>query len=394
MWKVEQVVWPSPWTAVPPKHTGDQHRWHHYPMQWLPVAAFIGDAHIRPQTESPLFRLPRELRDRIWSLALSTYCDEEKPYPRKIQVWRPDLTGPRRLDTALLETCRAVYMETWDRPIRQTTLVIHEGSEEDRPPPGLGRIHTRPSEWSFFLPAWQLLLLRHVDLTFQQIAMTAGRSGIEDWIARVTDAKRGARRIMRRIAPMVDEKNGKAGHSPVAVNFVENVLLPAANRGLKSLIVRVNRMDWWTWTDEPVTDKDLEDALTKGKVLNLPKPMLIFHPKSSEEADPDMLGLPADDFEFTLVLETWGGKLNQLNRVIDYAKEWTFNIPLRGDEGRGDPLNTARRDLVWDGQILDRSWLMQGRAGMMRAAWIPKETHIHARVIKYAGRAGARRSSS
>lgn len=320
-------------------------------MAWADTSRF------HPQSASLFFRLPREIRENIYYLVLGTHCDEDNPYPRDSDIWRPDLTGPRRIyGTALLRTCRAVYMETWDRPILDTTLVIHEGSHQDRPQPK--RIdgvmyHVRPSKPSFHLQAWHCLLLQRMDLTFQQIRLEG--NGLEDWIRRVEFKKRHARRMMHALAEMADERIEKHGGQPRVKEFVESRLMPL---GLRSIVVRINRMDWWRWTDEPIPEGDKLDAATaKGQVLKLPQPKLLFHP----ETGGDTLVLPGDEFEFKLILETWGPKVPQLNRVVAHTTQFTFDIPRdAGEDDGGNENSIQMRTLTWDGNAVHLKWKDEG----------------------------------
>lgn len=75
-----------------------------------------------PQSASPLFKVPREIRDYIFKLALTTYEDPSKPcnvetqvpgcYQRSFPHHRPGHYHHLRTDTALLRTCRLVHNET------------------------------------------------------------------------------------------------------------------------------------------------------------------------------------------------------------------------------------------------------------------------------------------
>ncbi|KAH6972994.1 hypothetical protein BKA56DRAFT_593126 [Ilyonectria sp. MPI-CAGE-AT-0026] len=90
-----------------------------------------------PQDNSPLFSLlPPEVRSQIFSYALTDFPD---PSPKKrYKDWtiykRPAYSAPRRNDTRLLRTCRAVYRECWFMPflLKEHT---HWIGHEDRAPP-------------------------------------------------------------------------------------------------------------------------------------------------------------------------------------------------------------------------------------------------------------------
>jgi hypothetical protein len=278
-------------------------------------------------------------------MALETYPDPTKPYPTRGTLWRPNMSGPRRIDTSLLQACRAVYIETWALPVMQTTLVIHEGSAEDLPQPKLQRqerLYRRAGQPIFFLQAWQVLLLRHIEVTFQQIRLED--NGLEDWLCRVDGARRQSRSLVRELA---DEAQA-AGDDGAAKDFVETSLLGVE---IRSLTMRMNRRDWWTWTNSPPPpDADLDWEAKRGYILRLQRPVsphaVSTHGSEHEE---DMKFL-SDDLTFTLTLDTFGPKLNQLMRVIEVAKEWTFETSLQQPGSGG-----ANRLMVWDGHIGDQS---------------------------------------
>ncbi|KAF3274270.1 hypothetical protein TWF970_008021 [Orbilia oligospora] len=71
---------------------------------------------IVPQTISPLFKLPGEIRNLIWAYALAPYNDPAHPYPVDRLYRRPDYWAPQKSDIALLRTCKAIYTESWHFP--------------------------------------------------------------------------------------------------------------------------------------------------------------------------------------------------------------------------------------------------------------------------------------
>lgn len=90
-----------------------------------------------PQTSSPLFRvIPAEIRSQIFSLALADYPDpsKDRAYQADSIFARPSYFAPRRSDTALLRTCRAIYRETWPLPfaLKEQT---HWITSQNRAPP-------------------------------------------------------------------------------------------------------------------------------------------------------------------------------------------------------------------------------------------------------------------
>lgn len=85
-----------------------------------------------PQSASPLFAVPRELRDYIFKLALTTYEDPTKPYDVEMLAGQqrnspnccPSYYHRLRTDTALLRTCRLVHNETALLPVSVNTHTL------------------------------------------------------------------------------------------------------------------------------------------------------------------------------------------------------------------------------------------------------------------------------
>lgn len=97
------------------------------------------------QHQSPLFRmLPGEVRSQIFALALTDYPDPapEKQYAAEACYTRPSYFSPRRTDTQLLRTCRAVYRESWHMPFTLKEQ-LHWVADPHRAPPGSSRHRLR-----------------------------------------------------------------------------------------------------------------------------------------------------------------------------------------------------------------------------------------------------------
>ncbi|KAJ3540545.1 hypothetical protein NM208_g5019 [Fusarium decemcellulare] len=342
-WKHENVLWPVPLKkreqGPPLRAKPTAYRPNHepellpditaLPPQTLPLIASLKGNNIQQQPQSPLFRLPLEIRQNIWELSTATVCDPDRPYNRGWLHWRPNSTGPFRVDTALLKTCRAIYAETWDLPLKQTTLVIHEGTEQDRPlwrpvyPVVLGK-------GLFYLQAWQILLIRRAHMTFSQFRLREG--SIKEWFNRVSDARSKARNVISELAekPETDYNNG----------IIQGLL----HTQFRTLVVRINRRDWWSWGNPP--DDPEQIAYIKA------------HPDPKRHClglDPDTLrnwggseDLFSPAFELVLELETFGVKWNQLDHAVEEAKG--FVLSKTHSWGEGD------KHLAWDGCVKDCSW--------------------------------------
>lgn len=68
------------------------------------------------QADSPLFDLPGEIRDKIFTFTLNCYDNPAKLWDKDTSYVRPDYSAPPVADTALLRTCQRAYTEGWFRP--------------------------------------------------------------------------------------------------------------------------------------------------------------------------------------------------------------------------------------------------------------------------------------
>jgi hypothetical protein len=67
---------------------------------------------------------------------LQDYTDEENLYPQQSFYSRPGVEGPRRVDVALLRTCKAVYAETRGLPAQQLEEIMVWFRSKQRAPEG------------------------------------------------------------------------------------------------------------------------------------------------------------------------------------------------------------------------------------------------------------------
>lgn len=77
-------------------------------------------AKCNPQYQSPLFAtLPREIRELIWTFATAPVEDESKRYAENEYYCRPGHRAPHKTHTALLYTCRRIWLEANALPMLQ-----------------------------------------------------------------------------------------------------------------------------------------------------------------------------------------------------------------------------------------------------------------------------------
>ncbi|KAL1640153.1 hypothetical protein SLS58_007267 [Diplodia intermedia] len=92
----------------------------------------ISPSNAHPQKQSPLWsKLPPELRNQIFTLAVSQHVDVTRPYPANSWHYRPGYTHAFSMYTDLLATCRLAYWEASAIPLSTATLPVWE----DRGPP-------------------------------------------------------------------------------------------------------------------------------------------------------------------------------------------------------------------------------------------------------------------
>jgi hypothetical protein len=79
------------------------------------------------QSQSPLWgKLPAEVRNQIFELALSFFDDTTKPIDQWFDNWRPEYQYASKVDLSLLLTCRRAYFEANAMPLSIATVQIYE----------------------------------------------------------------------------------------------------------------------------------------------------------------------------------------------------------------------------------------------------------------------------
>ena len=89
---------------------------------------------VHKQSQCMLTALPGEIRNLIWTYALSEYEDMSKPYLDNSCYKRPEDLAPRLIDTALLCACKSIYQEAWFLPWANAEHVFYLTSPERKPP--------------------------------------------------------------------------------------------------------------------------------------------------------------------------------------------------------------------------------------------------------------------
>lgn len=166
-----------------------------------------------PQTQSPLFStIPAEIRNQIFSLALTPHEDLTNPYPEHDFCYRPDHRARRILSTALLLTCRRIWLEANHLPMEQTVHSFWFDSGR-RPPWVKGNEYKRIDRLVGAMTPTQLSHGTHLHFFAQMY-----------WLER--------RSLVRLLA------------GPSYQPLVKN---------MRSLTITIRYSDWWNWeSNEPL----------------------------------------------------------------------------------------------------------------------------------------------
>lgn len=79
---------------------------------------------VNAQEQSPLFKLPPEIRHDIWRLVMQAEDNPSRPFEANSNYCRPGHLCYKQIHTALLLTCRQTYLETFDLPLSRNTMTF------------------------------------------------------------------------------------------------------------------------------------------------------------------------------------------------------------------------------------------------------------------------------
>lgn len=225
-----------------------------------------------PQLSSPLMtKLPPEVRSEIFKLALAEYIDPSPTaqYSERTPFTRPTYSAPRRTDTELLRTCRAIYNECWLMPhmLKEET---HYLTWDSRAPPEYNRDRRRAQ------------LMHRLD----NIARNLRRHGLRPEECMTMDS-------LRIFAQLCELEGGGRLRDIVGLKYF----------WFRRLTVTLRHTDWWNWED------DGRLRIGSGRWI-------------------EVLGrdLPGSVTEVCLELETLERKKDQVDAVArQMSKQWYFN---------------------------------------------------------------------
>lgn len=215
------------------------------------------------QSASPLVsRLPGEIRDHIFELALTPYTNKQDPLPKDAKYYRPGFCyADQRLHCDLLRTCRRIYQETCSLPAR---IYVRVEWHSNGPP-------------NWILPPEYHRDLRSLHLFTQQV-------WLEDW---------------SREAQQISEE--------------------APN--LQNLRITLRHSDWWAWEAEALLVLDGKQAGTASED-KYSMASDAFDTDSWGYQFHFFKGLS----KFELELETVEGKRKELDSIVFRAAEWHFPL--------------------------------------------------------------------
>jgi hypothetical protein len=291
-----------------------------------PLAWSLDPSTIPDQPNSPLYTtLPKELRDMIFAYALTDTTsypvdcepaqhEEDRRSRRAGSSSSPKLlTYPSDIAFGLVQTCKAVYSETYTHPLSLNAYIVPSLNDQVKQ--------------CRFLP-WQLGLITHLDITLPQMALEGGEFSDALKVCHLSspiiqplhETDTNILLPLQKWAPdkrshgaytlpnswLHDNTTGKITNCPV---FFDTVLLPAVipiqtisnsttkhphrlspllqNTGLAPnfpfktsmrvtrahplthLTLRLRARDWWTWSDAPSPSAKADPTLIPHNELHL-----------------------------------------------------------------------------------------------------------------------------
>ncbi|KAF1964099.1 hypothetical protein BU23DRAFT_77350 [Bimuria novae-zelandiae CBS 107.79] len=365
------------------RHLEDHKECMFYGRAVKPLAFSISKDSIVTQAGCLFFtRLPREIRQMIWEHALTdtTSAPASGTSKWRSSLYYPELPGSD-IAFSLLQTCKAVYLETYRLPVQRNSFKAYDLQGATRP--DLKRV-----------APWQAALIQRLDISLRQTAIEGGelRNWLTHWYAK-------RRHEGAWIAPLYRGViNPATGHHMQPFPFDtlstdgkddaqdgDEVTLPVADalfygkkdgptrfsaramraRPLTHLTLRMCRQDWWNWNEDLHPDPEKPDL--KPAELSLDPAVGVVGGSAWARCSVELMeqlaekrragevvqghgtwgaivGRLPDLKELTLVLEMFEVKLEQLERVVECAKTWRF------------PLEDTLFELVWDGEVEVASW--------------------------------------
>lgn len=311
----------------------------------------------------------------------------------------------------LLQTCRAVYLETYTLPLSLNSYSIRD--------PSTHRVEM--VSWP-----WQFALIQKLDICVQQVALEG--DGLHNALLRPgkwcpLERHKGVYTAPRHF--IFNNRNhvvntpsssfrfalvpAQQGTEQLRLSDALQSLAESPGEGfpwsssmrvrlakpLVQLTIRLGHMDWWTWADNPnSTDVEqqlgLDPAFGDGSSHASKRPTSARmrwladerragrNPSLDNQAArhsswAEVIGKFPDLKSLELVLETFAEKQHQLENVVECAKMWRF------------PIKDTQHELVWDGQVEASRWSMptNNRRSLRHHAWYDACSNFEVRIIRY-----------
>ncbi|KGO36739.1 hypothetical protein PEX1_096990 [Penicillium expansum] len=280
---------------------------------------------------SPLFTVfPAEIRNRIYTLALEsedvlTDDSSRSLYKQNAFYYRPGYKQPKRIQTALLQTCQQIYAEASLLPpaVNEHTFWFY------RSPP---HVNDASSPLNYFrkMTPKQRAQVQHLHLFTQQFFLEDNQSHIWDGL-----------------------KIGDDGHN----------LRGECRIAPKKMTITLRHTDWWHWeNNEPLGIDPFRPGRTRAADMG----QVVSPPAAARLWGNQFSSLPCLE-ELVIEFETIMRKRDQLDAIIQQAFEWKF--PMQADKGLylvADP--KSKSAYTWSGA-------KEAELKRQRAAW-PVDTEV------------------
>jgi hypothetical protein len=258
-----------------------------------------------PQSQSILFQIPPEIRNRIFEYALAETNDPSKPYGRDRTYYRPHEAYHPKSHVSLLQTCKAICRETRLLPV---ALARHTFWMSDGPCWALPTSHGARGAWKM----WQSSLNAAQKQAVQDVGFIMKSSELND-------LDLSQRKLQMRHLTFVVRGNQESANFPHLWSFCPSFFAVCP----------------WTWGH--VWPDMLEAQPMEPSVEFL-----------SEKMTKGTWGWQVCQFSdlesFTMRFEVEAGLAKDLDTVLSRAAHWLF------------PLHNSSDILVHSGKIRRWSW--------------------------------------
>ena len=277
------------------------------------------------QAQSALFTaVPPEIRNRIFSIALTAYDDKSKPYQRQNWFYRPGWHAHPKISTTLLLTCKRVYLECHLLPLAINSHTLWASAERGPPP------HYFASANKKRLPSGR----------GRQLGNWNASENFRGFFNKLTAEQRGA---VGQLHFFFQQSNLEA------VKF-SPPLDPDSSRPIaaKKLKVTMRHQDWGIHGGERFEKLGLcpwNRGRTFWYQMDTPMPKTMRHWLSSQGWGAQLRYVQGLE-EFELELETLVERKWEMDGIVERAKRWIF--PLKEDKFLRWDSGTGVRESRWE----------------------------------------------